>query len=137
MDPASLQTFEASLERCVSHPGFLERFYEVFLASSPKVREKFAHTDFAKQRAALQASFTLILQAARQEGGAPPTYLDSLAHRHGASQLAVGAEFYDLWLDSLLVAVRAWDPAWRPEVAVAWERVLGVGIAYMCSRFQS
>jgi hypothetical protein len=47
----------------------------------------------------------------------------------------VGAEFYDLWLDSLLKAVQASDPRWSPELGAAWERVMGVGIAYLLTRF--
>jgi hemoglobin-like flavoprotein len=135
VDTASLQIFGASLDRCSAHPDFLDLFYEVFLASSPKVREKFANTNLLKQKAALQASFTLLLETAQREGEAPPVHLENLARRHGASELAVGAELYDLWLDSLLVAVQASDPAWTPEVAAAWERVMGVGIAYLCSRY--
>ena len=135
MDDATLRTFEASLERCSVNPLFLNRFYEFFIESSPKVQEKFAHTDFTKQKATLHASFSLMLRAARQEGEGPPDFLDGLAVRHGASQLAVGAEFYDLWLDSLLAAVQACDPEWSPEVTAAWERVMGIGIHYLCSRF--
>ena len=135
MDDATLHTFGASLERCSADPTFLSQFYDVFLASSPKVQEKFAHTDFTKQKAMLHASFSLMLRAARQEDSGPPEYLDALAVRHGASQLAVGAEFYDLWLDSLLVAVQACDPHWAPEVGQAWEKVMGIGIQYLCSRF--
>lgn len=135
MDDATLQIFGASLDRCNANPGFLDMFYEVFLASSPKVEEKFAHTDFAKQKETLRASFALMLRAARAEGDGPPTWLDSLAKRHGASDLAVGAEFYDLWLDSLLVTVKVFDPQWSPEVAEAWEQGMGIGIRYLVSRF--
>ena len=135
MDEATLHTLGASLERCTADPDFLSLFYEGFLASSPKVREKFVNTDLVKQKVALQASFSLMLRAARKEGNDPPDYLEALARRHGASQLAVGAELYDLWLDSLQVAVKACDPAWSAEVASAWEKVMGVGIHYLCSRY--
>jgi hemoglobin-like flavoprotein len=135
LDAATLQVFAASLGRCTSEPLFLDRFYESFLASSPRVREKFAHTDFEKQKATLKASLSLMLLAARQEGQGPPEFLDGLAQRHGASQLAVGAELYDLWLDSLLETVRVSDPHWNPGVAEAWEQVLAVGIAYLCHRY--
>jgi hemoglobin-like flavoprotein len=135
MDEATLQRFGASLDRCTADPRFLDLFYEIFLSSSPKVREKFADTDFAKQKATLRTSFSLMLRAARQDGAAPPDFLDHLATRHGASQLAVGSEFYDLWLDSLLAAVRASDPQWAPEVAEAWEAALGVGIRYLLARY--
>lgn len=135
MDEARLQVFAASLARCTAEPLFLDRFYEIFLASSPRVREKFAHTDFVKQKATLKASLGLMLLAARQEGQGPPEFLDGLAQRHGASDLAVGADLYDHWLDSLLAAVAVTDPAWSPEVGEAWEQALAVGISYLCHRF--
>jgi hemoglobin-like flavoprotein len=135
MDEATLDLFSKSLERCSANPGFLDLFYRTFLASSLKVKEKFADTDFEKQRRALHGSFHLMLRAAREEGQGPPNFLDDLAKRHGSGQLAVGAEFYDLWLDSLLAAVRACDPAHSPEVEKAWEKVMGIGIRYLCSRY--
>lgn len=135
MDEATLQTFGKSLGRCTENPDFLDLFYEHFLASSPKVAEKFANTDFVKQKQALHSSLNLMLRAARDEGSGPPSYLTELAQRHGAKQLAVGAEYYDLWLDSLLVTVRMCDPEVSPVVEQAWEKVMGVGIGYLCSRY--
>ena len=135
MDEAKLDTFRRSLQRCSEDPGFLDLFYRTFLGASPKVQEKFAHTDFEKQKRALHGSFQLMLRAAREESQGQPVFLDELALRHGQSQLAIGAEFYDLWLDSLLAAVRICDPAHSPEVEKAWEEVMGIGIRYLCSRY--
>ena len=135
MDEATLDIFSQSLERCSANPGFLELFYRTFLGSSPKVLGKFAATDFERQKRALHGSFSLMLRAAREDGQGPPEFLDDLARRHGSGQLAIGAEFYDFWLDSLLVAVRACDPAQNPEVGRAWEKVMGIGISYLCSRY--
>jgi len=137
MDKSTLQSFEQSLARCMADPGFLDRFYGTFLASSPKVREKFAHTDFARQKQMLQASFSLMLRAAQNEGSGPPTYLDDLARRHGSKELDIGADLYDLWLDSLLEAVRVCDPACTPAVEQAWEKVMGIGIAYLTTRYRA
>ena len=61
MDEQVVSAFTGSLERCTAKPDFEERFYEIFLASSPKVAEKFATTDFGKQKRALRASFHTML----------------------------------------------------------------------------
>jgi hemoglobin-like flavoprotein len=132
-DDRTLQTFEASLARCKANPAFLDRFYAIFLASSPKVREKFAQTDFARQKAALQASFTAMLAAARDQTAG--SKLNDLAERHSSRHLNIGAELYDLWLDSLLAAVKECDPQYDPQVRDAWERVMMVGIGYLLSRY--
>lgn len=135
MDQAILKIFETSLARCTAQSEFLDLFYDTFLGSSPKVREKFANTEFASQKRMLSASFNLMLRAAQNEESGPPEYLEELAKRHGAKQLAIGADLYDLWLDSLLAAVRTCDSACTPEVEQAWEKVMGIGIKYLCSRY--
>jgi hemoglobin-like flavoprotein len=135
VDERALTQVEESLRRCNTDPGFLDRFYERFLTSSSKVREKFAGTDFVRQKRMLQASLQLLLVAAQDDGKRPTPYLDAVAARHSASQMAIGAELYDLWLDSLLSTVREVDPGWNAEVEDAWERVMTIGIAYLVTRF--
>lgn len=135
MDDRTLTIFGDSLSRCSANPDFLDLFYEAFLGSSPKIREKFANTDFVKQKRALHASLNLMLRAAREEDLGPPRYLDDLARRHGAHDLDIGAEYYDLWLDSLLATVAVCDPQVSEEVRGAWEKVMGVGIRYLCARY--
>jgi hemoglobin-like flavoprotein len=137
MDAGVLRVFEGSLERCLVDPDFLDLFYGNFLGSSPKVREKFAGTDFDRQKQALRASFDTMLKAARDETNGPATHLGPLAERHGSRQLRIGAELYDLWLDSLLKTVQACDPGWSEEVDQAWEAVMGVGIHYLCEHYNS
>ena len=135
MDGSTLSTFDASLQRCNADPRFLDLFYEAFLASSPKVREKFKNTDFVRQKRALRASLQLILLAATGESGGPERYLKDIATQHSARHLAIGAELYDLWLDSLLATVQECDPQFTPDVSAAWEAVMMVGIHYMCTRY--
>ncbi len=135
MDDRTIATFDASLRRCDAGHGFLDRFYELFLGSSPKVREKFEHTDFGRQKRLLRASFCLILMSAEDPDGDPEPYLGRIARRHSASGLAIGAELYDLWLDSLLEAVEEYDPLFDPEISEAWERMMGIGISYMLQRY--
>jgi hemoglobin-like flavoprotein len=137
MDQAILETFERSLGRCTSQSRFLDLFYTKFLASSPKVREKFEKTDFVRQKRALKASLHLILLAASDEDGDAGKYLSDVAEKHNAKHLDIGAELYDLWLDSLLETVKDCDPDFSPEVAKAWEEVMMVGIHYLTVRYNA
>jgi len=130
-----LQLFEDSLERCNANPVFLDRFYEIFLDSSPAVREKFAKTDFVHQKRALRASLHAMLLAAEDEATGPERYLRDLAAQHSRSRLNIGAELYDLWLDSLLATVRECDPEFSPPVEEAWESIMSVGIRYILSHY--
>ena len=135
MDQVILETFERSLGRCTSQTRFLDLFYTKFLASSPKVRAKFEDTDFVRQKRALKASLHLILLAAGDEDGNAGRYLADVAEKHNAKHLDIGAELYDLWLDSLLETVEECDPEHDPEVARAWEEVMMVGIHYLTVRY--
>jgi hemoglobin-like flavoprotein len=134
MSPEILEIVDQSLQRCFGEGArFLDVFYERFLAASTAVREKFARTDFVRQKRALRASLWLMLIAAEDEEHGPERYLGALARQHGARQLDIGAELYDLWLDSLLAAVAECDPCHTPQIREAWEQVMMVGVHYMCT----
>ncbi len=138
MDPSLLRTFEASLLRCVACPDFLDRFYDRFLVSSPKIAIKFQNTDFDRQKMIVQESLFKILRAAEDgpEDG-PARHLDELAHRHSIHDLDIGAELYDYWLDSLLETVADCDSDFGQAEEQAWEEIMAVGISYLCSRYRS
>jgi hemoglobin-like flavoprotein len=135
MDESTLKVFEDSLARCTSAPGFEDRFYEIFLASSPKVAVKFANTDFVRQKKALRASLEKMVLVAADEETGPDRYLRELAEKHSSRQLDIGAELYDYWLDSLLVTVKERDPAFGPAVEDAWESVMTIGIRYLLMHY--
>jgi len=135
MDPTTLEVFDRSLRRCDALPYFLDIFYTKFLDSSPEVAKKFVNTDFVRQKRALRASLHHLLLAAQDQEKGPDAYLAEVAERHGAGQLEIGAELYDLWLDSLLATVKECDPEFSPEVEKAWEDVMMVGIQYLCRSY--
>lgn len=130
------EVFEKSLQRCTANSGFFDLFYDTFLSSAPKVKAKFAHTDFDRQKRMLERSFRLILWASEDPEKGPERYLEHLAVRHSARDLDIGSEYYDLWLDSLLAAVRECDPECNHEVEDSWEQVMGIGIDYMVRSYR-
>jgi hemoglobin-like flavoprotein len=135
VDQAKLKMFDESLRRCNAREGFLDLFYEIFLSSSPKVQEKFAKTDFVRQKRALRASLHIMLLAAEDEESGPERYLSDLARQHSKRMLDVGAELYDLWLDSLIRTVKECDPEFTPEIETAWEEVMMIGVRHMLSHY--
>lgn len=132
--------FRASLNRCLANPAFLKRFYDLFMASSDEVREKFRNTDFSRQTRVLADSLYLMAvaaQAAAAHGEAEsPAWVEMarLAKRHSGADLDVRPEHYDLWLDRLLAAAREHDPQFSPEVETGWRETLAVGIEFLRSR---
>jgi hemoglobin-like flavoprotein len=127
----TIQQASASLSRCLENPGFLERFYELFMASSEEVREKFRDTDFSRQRAVLRDSLYAMMTAAGTASGPAHLALEDLARRHSRAELDVRPELYTLWLDTLIQAVKECDASFSEELEEAWRGSLSAGIELM------
>jgi hemoglobin-like flavoprotein len=134
VDP--IETFRASLKRCLAAPDFLLDFYGLFMASSDEVREAFEKTDFKRQTRVLADSLWAMAVAAQGRAGSPAwADLPRLADLHSRTQLDIRPEFYDQWLDCLIEAGCKHDPSFSPEVEEAWRETLAVGIALMRTRY--
>jgi len=66
------ERFHDSLERCQQNRGFLDAFYDRFLAASPEIPSYFANTDFNRQKQVLTMSFYHLLSAT---AGNPESHL--------------------------------------------------------------
>ena len=131
-----VETFRTSLGRCLAAPSFLHDFYNLFIGSSAEVREKFKHTEFARQTRILSDSLYIMAVAAESTGeGVAWKELDRLAARHAHSDLDVRPALYDTWLECLLEAARQHDPEFSAEVEDAWRKTLAPGIERLQSRY--
>lgn len=131
------ELFNNSYERCMvnpRHPGFLNRFYQIFLGSSPEIAEKFQRTDFRKQIQVLKSSLYFLMLAST---GMPEgiVHLEHIAQLHSRAQLDVRPDMYDLWLACLLQAVHEYDASLDAETELAWQRVLQHGIDFMKAKY--
>lgn len=120
----------ASYHRCRQSSGFFDTFYDIFLAKSPEIAAKFAHTGFARQKLMLRESLFEMLnyycgiESVREE-------IEQLGIRH--QQLEVRPEHYELWLHSLCEAVESHDPRYQEELGEIWREAMRPGIALMLS----
>ena len=132
VNASSRDSFLASLGRCRATAGFLDAFYQRFVASSDEVRAKFAGTDMLRQVQMLEDSLFVVANAVQGEEGSPARRdLPRIAERHSHRDLDIRPELYDLFLECLIVTVRTHDPKFTPEVEAAWREVMGFGIDYM------
>lgn len=118
------ELFNDSLERCRQDPGFMDRFHEVFLASSEDVRRHFEGVDLKKTRGMIQSSLPFLLVA-----NTAPSALAKTAHSH--RQMDIEPELYEVWLDAMLQAVEQTDPEFDARIAQAWRVVVSRGIDFM------
>jgi hemoglobin-like flavoprotein len=133
MNERDAELFNDSLERCSSRPDFLARFYALFLASSETVAKKFEHTDLKKQARLLKTSLYIMMLAS--DGSERLAHLERLARRHSRTELDIGPELYDLWLDCLIRTVGEFDPKFDQDIEKAWRQMLEPGIEFMKRRY--
>ncbi len=124
LDEKTLELFNRSFESCVARLGFLERFYAIFVGSSPEVRDKFKHTDLRTQAQIVKKSL-YILTMASCETEEVREEIARVGWSHGREGMKIGMDMYDLWLGCLLQAVREFDPRWSQEVGEIWRQMLG------------
>jgi hemoglobin-like flavoprotein len=130
-----IELFNDSLARCLRGDRFFQRFYELFLASSPEVRDKFRATDFRKQRRMLQTSFYMLVEYIALGWPECQAYLERIAAAHGKQGRNIPPHLYDLWLDCLLRAVQECDDRCTQEVEAAWRYMMGAGIEFIKARY--
>ena len=131
-DPESIQRTRESLGRCVECETFLERFYELFMASSPAVGALFRNTDFERQKRVLRDSLYAILVAAGTTRGPAHDEIERLAKSH--RDIGVTDDMYGLWLDALVEAAREHDLHFTDALENDWRSSMGGAIALMKSR---
>jgi len=128
MNETDLALFLDSFERCLQNERFIKVFYEIFIASSEEIPTFFVGTDFAKQRRVLKASlYEMVAVSARRT--ADPSALSALTQRH--RELKIQPHHYELWMQSLILAVAKCDSYFNQDVARVWRDAFQVGINYM------
>jgi len=130
-----IELFNDSLTRCLRGERLFQRFYDLFLASSPEVREKFRATDFRRQRRMLQTSFYMLVEYIALGWPECQAYLERIAAAHGKQGRDIPPHLYDLWLDCLLRAVKECDEFFSPDIEAAWRYMMGAGILFLKSRY--
>ena len=130
MSPADLVM--QSYGRCCASSGFFDSFYQYFLASSPEIREKFAHTNMPAQKQLLRQG---ILNLVMHASGMHDTKLRALGCSHARGALDIRPELYDLWLQALLQSIGEHDGQCDANTRLAWHEVLNKGISVIKAQY--
>jgi hemoglobin-like flavoprotein len=122
--------YNASLERCLSKPDFIETFYRDFVAGSDDVRALFAGTNMARQQALLAEILTM-LGLAMLGNEEALSNLERAARTHGKNHLDIRPDLYGVFRSALLRTAAEFDPEWDPVVGTSWRVVIDHAIEYM------
>lgn len=114
----------SSYGRCLLKRGFIERFYDIFMASDDSIRALFARTDMSKQYLALRRGISTAISYAEGSGIVGGT-MDEMAQVHSRKgRVPIQPHLYRHWLESILKAVREYDPAANARLMQRWEQAL-------------
>lgn len=118
----------------INNLAFAGRFYEHLLATDAKMKEKFKHTDFKKQKEALLGGIYVLIEYS--EGGAiGQVSINRLSEKHNRSNMDVPADLYPIWVDCFIQAVSEMDPRFSPDLETQWRKTLKPGIDKMIAEY--
>jgi len=136
MNEGDSDSVRQSFSRCTLTDGFLVTFYEILASSSDEIRGRFAHTDMPRQRRLLKEALVYLISYPTGNAFAQ-SRVNELGNSHSRTNLNIRPEWYTIWVDSLMQAIRRYDAMYSPELDAAWRRVLAPGIAAMKSHYDA
>jgi hemoglobin-like flavoprotein len=126
---------QQSYGRCLRAKGFIERFYDIFLASHPDIAPMFRNTDFQKQRLALRRGISIAISHAAG-GSLVKQSMEHMADVHSRRGHApVPPKYYVHWVDSLLQAIAELDPEFSPALGARWRKGMAVVVETFTARY--
>ena len=130
MDMEAYHDVKVSFGRCLVNGDLIQKFYERFLLSDPRLPFMFDKTDFSEQRDLLSHSVNLaILFAGGNEKGKEG--LSKVRKSHSKKELNIPQEMYPLWINSFLETVKEMDTKLDEKVLSEWEEVLNIAVDYI------
>ena len=123
-----------SYGRAIARPGFLPRFYEIFLACDPAIARKFINTDLEKQQDMLAMSVNMVILFP-QENKIARNAVGRIRKSHSREGLNIEPRFYELWKSSLLQAISEHDMEYSPQLEASWGKVLQIAIDHIVTGY--
>nr|MBI3612778.1 globin [Nitrospirota bacterium] len=134
MSVLTQSSVKESFSRCCVNSKFLDRFYEIFLASHPAIAPLFRNTDFSKQKMALRSGLAMMVM--HTEGNKIGTQgLDRIGQSHSRTRMNIDPSLYQFWIESLIKAVKECDPQCDAKLEGEWRQALKAGAAYISSQY--
>lgn len=134
IEKETLEHVRSSFSRCILAEGFIDRFYELFLASHPEIAPKFAKTNFDKQKGLLVQGILYSIQLA-DGNKAGESGLTPIRKSHNRKRLNIEPRFYRYWVDSLVRAVSEKDYKYSYTLENHWRDALKPVVEFMTAGY--
>ncbi|PJA79180.1 MAG: hypothetical protein CO149_02175, partial [Nitrospirae bacterium CG_4_9_14_3_um_filter_51_5] len=126
---------QTKLWESVPNPKFLDRFYDIFLGSHPRIKPMFSPTQMAQQKQLLKTGVAMLIS--HVEGKAAGTMtLDRIGKSHSKKKLNIQPGLYQYWINSLVTATKECDTKWTPDIERSWHTVLRAGVDYIVEQYE-
>ena len=124
-----------SLGRCLHHGDVFGTFYERFLESDPEIPEQFANTDWEEQKALLRHGINKVIGF--YEGSfAGQNALERIRYTHGRDRMNIPPRLYEFWIESMIEAVKRFDPQVDSVLEDQWREVLRYGTDFVKAGYE-
>lgn len=115
---------QVSFGRCLRRHGFIERFYEILLASHPALPPMFARTDFRGQRLALRRGISMAIAWASGSTMVERPMRHMIDVHSRAGRAPVEPALYRCWVDSLLATIDEFETEPSPRLRARWREAM-------------
>lgn len=117
----------------ISNEKFLQRFYEIFMNSDPRITPLFKNTDFSKQFDLLHHGISMALLFSQKSKTAEMA-IARLGESHNRDHLNINPKLYPFWLDSLVQALREFDTTFTDDLERQWRSLMQVTIDFLTEK---
>lgn len=124
-----------SLGRCLHHGDVFDTFYEIFLKSDPRIPEQFVGTEWEEQKRLLRQGVNNVI-GYFDESFTAQSALERIRYTHGRDRLNIPPALYELWMDSMIEAVRQHDPEFDSVLEKEWREVLRKGTDFVKAGYE-
>ncbi len=126
---------QQSYGRCLAGKGFIERFYEVFMARDPEIAAMFARTDFQKQRLALRRGISVAIFHAAGSNVVGRATAEMADVHSRAGRCPVRPELYRHWIEALLQVIPEFDREADAALLARWREAMEVVTGTFAGRY--
>lgn len=127
---ATIDRVHQSYGRALMNPKLIERFYKIFMDSSPQIRAKFVDTDFDTQYELLNQGISMAILFPMENVIAKQA-ISRLQTRHNRDNLDINPQLYGYWVDSLMLTLEESDPQFDEDLEQDWRQLLQVTIDHL------
>ena len=121
--------FNDSYERVTRDSDkFYDEFYKIFFSSSEEIPILFKNVKMPEQKLMLKESLIFVISFFVSKKA--DNYLCDIAILHH-DKLKIQSHYYELWINSMIEAVKKTDGKFDSQTEMAWRITLAPGIEFM------